>query len=108
MKGLANTLLSEQVFRVGGGSLLGVREPREGAGRVGWQAAEGAGVLGCGGGGDEEGSGSSSSGSDSLSDSLEAEPGSSKKLRVLLTADASSLISLTGLEDRKGAGREEE
>lgn len=88
MKGFANTLLSEEVFSEGEGSLLGVREPRRGASRVGWQAAEDAGVWKCGGG-DEEGSGSSSSGSGSLSDSLEAEPGSSKKLRVLFTAEAS-------------------
>ena len=68
-----------------------VREPREGAGRVGWQAAEDAGLWACGD--DEEGSGSSSSGSDSL----EVEPDSSKKLRVFLTADATSPISSTKL-----------
>lgn len=69
----------------------------EGAGRVGWQAAEDADAWGCGAGGgsgdddddDDEGSGSSSSRSDSLPDSLEAEPDSSKKLRVFLTTAAS-------------------
>lgn len=59
-----------------------------------WRAAEDAGMWGCGGGGDEEGSGSSSSGSDSL----EAEPVSSKKLRVLLSPGVSSLSSFTELE----------
>lgn len=42
-----------------------------------------------GGGDEDEGSGSSSSGSDSLTDSLEADPDSSRKLRVFLTAAAS-------------------
>lgn len=74
--------------------MLGLREPREGGGRVDWRAAEDAGMWGCGGGGDEEGSGSSSSGSDSL----EAEPVSSKKLRVLLSPGVSSLSSFTELE----------
>lgn len=68
-------------------------EPREGAGKVGWQAAD---VRGCGGDGGEA-SGSSSSGSESL----EAEPDSSRKLRVFLTAVASSHTSSTELEDRK-------
>lgn len=105
MNGLANTLLPEQVFREGGGSLLGLREPREGAGRVGWQPALDAGIWGCGG--NEEGSGFSSSWSDSPSDSLDPEPGSSKKLRVLLTGEDSSTISSTGLENRKGAEGDE-
>lgn len=45
LKGLANTLLSEQVFRDGGGSLFGLRECKEGAGKLGLQAALKAGVL---------------------------------------------------------------
>lgn len=99
MKGLANTLLSEQVCREGGGSLLEGWEPREGAGREDWQEVEDAGFWGCVVG--EGCSGSSSPGSDSLSDSLEAEPDSSKKLRVFLAADASSPASFTQLEERK-------
>lgn len=34
-----NTLLPEQVFSEGGGSLLGLREYREGAGKLGLQDA---------------------------------------------------------------------
>lgn len=98
LNGLANTLLSEQAFRRGGGSLLEVTDSREGGGRVGWQPAERAGVWKCDG--DEEGSGTSSSGSDSLPESLEAEP-DSRKFRVLLTAVDSSPASLTELENKK-------
>lgn len=61
LKGLANTLLSEQLFSEGGGSLLCVSEPNEGAGRLVWQIVWEADTGGCVG--DEEGSGS-------LSDSL--------------------------------------
>lgn len=93
LNGLANTLLSEQAFRGGGGSLLGAREAWEGGGRACRLAAGGAGVWGCEG--DEEGSGSCSSGSDSLPESLEAEPDSSKKFRVFLTTVTSSPASLT-------------
>lgn len=84
MNGLAKTLLSEQVFRVGGGSLFGLRETGGGAGRVGWQPASDAGTWVR-----DDGEVSWSSWSDSLSDSLEAEAGSSKKLRVLFTGEAS-------------------
>lgn len=90
-----NTLLPEQVFREGEGSLLGLRESREGAGRLEWQAALDAGVWGCGG--EEEGSGSSSSWPESLSKSLDPEAASSKKLRVFFSGETSSPASLTGL-----------
>lgn len=86
------TLLPEQVFREGEGSLVGLRE---GAGRLEWQAALGVGVWGCGG--EEEGSGSSSSWPESLSKSLDPEPASSKKLRVFFSGETSSPASLTGL-----------
>lgn len=96
LKGLVNTLLPEQVFSEGGGSLLGLREYREGAGKLGLQDAWDAGVLElrCG---EEEGSRSPSS----WPESLDPEPASSNKLRVLLTGETSSAASLTGLEKQK-------
>ena len=100
LKGFANTLLSEPALRGGGGSLLWVSEPREGAGRVGGQAADDPAVKGRGG------SGSSSSASDSLPESLEAEPDSSKKLRVFLTDVASSPSVCTELGRREKEQRE--
>ena len=72
--------------------MLEVREPRDGAGRLGWRTAGGA-CAGCGG--DREGSRSSSP----VSDSLEAEPDSSKKLRVFLTAVASLSPSFPELDN---------
>lgn len=91
-----NTLLPEQVFSEGGGSLLGFREYREGAGKLGLQDALDAGVLELRGG-EEEGSGSPSS----WPESLDPEPASSNKLRVLLTGETSPAASLTGLEKQK-------
>lgn len=92
LKGLVNTLLSEWVLSNGGGSLLGVSEPIKGAGRVGWPAALGAEGIreSCDG---EE----SSSVSDSLSESLEPESGSNKKLRVLVVDEDSPHSSAEGL-----------
>lgn len=75
--------------------MLGLRETGEAAGRVGWQPASDAGTWVRV---DEEVSWSSWS--DSLSDSLEAEAGSSKKLRVLFSGEASR-SSPTGLENRQ-------
>lgn len=76
--------------------MLGLRESREGAGKLGLRDAFDAGVLElCGG--EEQGCGSSSSWPESLSDSLDPEPASSNKLRVLLTGETSSGASLTGL-----------
>lgn len=100
LKGLANTLLSEQVFRDGGGSLFGLRESREGAGKLGLQAALNAGVLELSRGTDEV-SRSSFFWLESLSDSLDPEPASSSKLRVLLTGEGSSPASLRGLQKHK-------
>lgn len=79
LKGLVNTLLWEWVLRSGGGSLWGMSEPIGEAGRVAWAAAWGAGGFGesCD---DEEGSSESTS----LSESLEPESGSNKRLRLLV------------------------
>lgn len=90
-----NTLLPEQVFREGEGSLIGLGGHREGTGRLEWQAALDAGVWGCGG--EEEDSGSSSSCPESLSKSLDPEPVSSKKLRVFFSGETSSSASSTEL-----------
>lgn len=76
---MANTLLSDDAFSAGEGSFLEVMESSEGVGSLEGRAAE------VGGG---EGSGSSSS----ASDSLEAEPDSSKKLRVFLKGASSSHV----------------
>lgn len=91
LKGLLNTLLSEWVLRSGGGSLLGMFESIWRAGRSGGPAALGtdAFVESCE---DER-----SSVSDSLSDSLEPEPGSNRKLRLLVVEDAPDRSE--GLED---------
>lgn len=89
---LVNTLLSEWVWSSGGGSLLARGEPIKGAGRVGWPAAlEDEGIWeSCE---DEE----RSSVSDSLSETLDPESGSNKKLRVLVVDEDSPHSSAEGL-----------
>lgn len=90
LKGLLNTLLSEWVLRSGGGSFLGMFEGR--AGRSGGPAALGTDAFG------ESCEDEISSVSDSLSDSLEPEPGSNRKLR-LLVVDEDAPDCSEGLED---------
>lgn len=80
--------------------MVGLRESREGEGKLGLQAALNAGVLEVSRGKDED-SGSSFSWLESLSDSLDPEPASSNKLRVLLTGEGSSADSLRGLQKQK-------
>lgn len=102
LNGLANTLLPAQLFREGGGNLLGLRESsREGGGKLALHPALVAAAAVWRSREEEEGSGSSSTWPESLSDSLDPEPVSSNRFRVFPTGDTSSAASLTGLQKRK-------
>lgn len=94
LKGLLNTLLSEWVLRSGGGSLLGMFESIWRAGSSGGPVALGTDAFG------ESCEDESSSVSDSLSDSLEPEPGSNRKLR-LLVVDEDAPEGLEDTQDRQ-------